>query len=425
MPASGAALLVVSEDGDVRTHVLPSTGEVILGRDKQCAVVLDHARVSREHARIVLGPAPTLEDLGSTNGTSFQGIRLEAWTPVPLVLGAAIEIGSLLLIVQRRVGGTNAPDANAPGAGQVRAPAMEGLYRVVERVARGEIAILIQGETGCGKERVAEAIHSTSPRRDGPFLRLNCATLTESLLESELFGHERGAFTGADRAKMGLFESACGGTVFLDEIGELPLLIQAKLLRIIEDRQVLPVGAVCPRSVDVRFVAATNRELDVEVAQNRFRQDLFYRLNGVTLRVPPLRDRCVEIEPLARQFASAAAVALGQAPPHVAPDALEWLQTYEWPGNVRELKNVMERAVLLATDGQIHREHVAMTAAAAPERTSGASIGDSADPDDRERILLALSTCHGNQTRAAKMLGIARSTLVRKLDALGLPRPRK
>ncbi len=417
--AQELVLLVMTEGGQVvASHALPAAGAVVLGRDRSCAIMLDAARVSREHARIALGGAPTVEDLGSTNGTRLQGHRLEPWTPVPILPGSALEVGSQLLILRRR----DPKDDREPAANEllvVLDPAMQALYSVAERVARGQIAVLVQGETGAGKELVAEAIHRASPRRDRPLLRLNCAAFSEALLESELFGHERGAFTGAERAKVGLIESAQGGTIFLDEVGELPLLLQAKLLRVIEDRAILPVGAIQPRPIDVRFVAATNRELEAEVARGRFRQDLLYRLNGVTLRVPPLRERRIEMEPLAERFAARAAHALGHArPPHLTAEARAWLLEHSWPGNVRELRNVMERAVLLAVDGVIGREHVG---AAVPSVRTAAD----ADAGELDRITAALARCHGNQTRAAALLGMARSTLVRKLDALGLPRPRK
>src|SRR5690606_14186600 len=216
----------------------------------------------------------------------------------------------------------------------------------------------ILGETGAGKEAMAETVHQRSPRRAGPFLLLNCAALSETLLESELFGHEKGAFTGAHSTKAGLLESTAGGTVFLDEIGELSLGTQAKLLRVLEERSVMRVGATKPRRIDVRFVTATNRDLTREVRAGRFRGDLYYRISGLVVRIPPLRERLTEIEPLARHFLTEFCTQLGQLVPELEPAAIEALLGYHWPGNVRELKNVMERAVLLAGSGPVTREHV-------------------------------------------------------------------
>jgi len=324
---------------------------------------------------------------------------------------------------------------------------MPQLHRLVERIARGTINVLILGETGAGKEVLAERVHRLSPRARWPFLRLNCAALSETLLESELFGHERGAFTGAVTAKPGLLETAEGGTVFLDEAGELPMSIQVKLLRVIEERQVLRVGGLKPRPIDVRFIAATNRDLEVEVARGAFRQDLFFRLNGVTLVVPPLRDRVSEIEALARLFASQAGRQLEQpVAPEIAPAALELLLAYVWPGNIRELRNVMERAVLLSPDGRITPAHLpvekmrATRAMPARAETGPPPVAAEAPPAaardvdqlrrridelERERILDALARCGGNQTKAAKMLGLPRRTLVSRLGKYGVPRPRK
>ncbi|MFW5738822.1 MAG: sigma 54-interacting transcriptional regulator, partial [Myxococcota bacterium] len=234
-------------------------------------------------------------------------------------------------------------------------PAMQRLYALAERVADSKICVLLMGETGVGKEVLAEAIHKHSPRARTPMLRINCAALSASLLESELFGHERGAFTGAGQAKQGLLEAAHGGTVFLDEIGELPLTTQAKLLRVFEGNEVILVGAVKPRRIDVRFVAATNRDLEEGTRQGTFREDLYFRLSGVSLVIPPLRERSAEIEPLARafmrQFARTDA-------PQITADALAWLEGYSWPGNVRELRNVIERAMLLAGDDEVRLEHL-------------------------------------------------------------------
>jgi DNA-binding NtrC family response regulator len=308
----------------------------------------------------------------------------------------------------------------------VQDPAMKELYRLVERIAGGTIGVLILGETGAGKEVLAERLHDASPRRNQPFLRLNCAAFTETLLESELFGHERGAFTGAVVTKTGLLEAASGGSVFLDEIGELPTSLQVKLLRVIEAKEVLRVGAIKPRPIDVRFIAATNRDVEAEVAAGRFRGDLYFRLNGVSLMIPPLRDRSVEIEALARAFVDEAARALGQAIPQLAPEALAALHAYSWPGNVRELRNAMERAVLLAGSGPITARHLPIDKMKATYAQTTPRVRDAAtEATEADRIVEALNACAGNQSRAAKMLGISRGTLINRLDEYGIARPRK
>ncbi len=321
----------------------------------------------------------------------------------------------------------------------LRDPAMERLASTVRRVAPANVSVLILGETGSGKDIVASMIHEFSTRADRPFLGMNCASVPEALLESELFGHERGAFTGATSAKKGLLEAAQGGTVFLDEIGDLPLSLQAKLLRVIESHEVLPVGAVRPRHVDVRFLAATNQDIAGVAAAGRFRRDLLYRLNCVTLTVPPLRERRGEIEPLAQLFLSNACERFGLGPPSFSPGALAELVSYAWPGNVRELRNVVERAVLLAPSGVIEGVHLdldreATTAAVlgppALEVTSGDGASQvrpvlDAEITERDRVLNALAACGGNQSRAAKFLGVSRRTLVRQIGRLGLPRPRR
>jgi transcriptional regulator with PAS, ATPase and Fis domain len=227
---------------------------------------------------------------------------------------------------------------------------MVALYEQAERAARSSISVLVLGETGVGKDVLANAIHRASPRSRGPFLGLNCSAISESMLEAELFGHEKGAFTGAVQARPGLFESASGGTVFLDEIGELPLATQVKLLRVLEDRRVMRVGGRKAIDVDVRFVAATNRDLESACARGAFRSDLYYRLAGLTLTIPPLRERREEIAPLARLFAERSARQLDRATPTIPPVAVTQLESYPWPGNVRELRNAMERAVVLAFD---------------------------------------------------------------------------
>ncbi|MEM9693069.1 MAG: sigma 54-interacting transcriptional regulator [Myxococcota bacterium] len=235
----------------------------------------------------------------------------------------------------------------------VRDQAMVDLYEMVDEVAPSTTTVLILGETGAGKEVLARAVHHRSPRRNKPFLAINCAALSENLLESELFGYEKGAFTGAVASKAGLLETAEGGTVFLDELGEMPRSTQAKLLRVLEERKVWRLGSLKAKDIDVRLVAATNRDLQHEIARGAFRADLFYRLNGISLIIPPLRERQGEIEPLADRFMNNAAAAMGKTVPKLSLEALHAMQQYQWPGNIRELRNVVERAVLLARSGII------------------------------------------------------------------------
>lgn len=327
---------------------------------------------------------------------------------------------------------------NGKRAPIVEDPAMRDLYVVAERLARGKISVLLLGETGVGKEVFAEAIHERSPRRSKPFVRLNCAAFSETLLESELFGHEAGAFTGAAKEKPGLLEVADGGTVFLDELGEMSAATQAKLLRVIEQRQVLRVGGLEPRGIDVRFVSATNRDLEREVKQGRFREDLYYRLDGVTLRIPPLRERKSEILELARAFLVEGARELGRSEPRLSERARDLLLGYSWPGNIRELKNVMERASLLAVGDEILPEHLPVEKMSAdwgaapsheeegePRSLTEQELLRMVEDEERRRILETLDKCGGNQTRAAEMLGISRRTLSKRLNKYGVPRPRK
>jgi hypothetical protein len=355
-----------------------------------------------EYELLVLG-AP--EDLG----------RRLAATPGVGAVGVATyprdgRDAQTLLHAARAAAGDRAP------APRTTTPVIAGV--LLERIAASHVNVLILGETGVGKGVVAEEIHRRSPRAGRPFLRLNVAALSESLVESELFGHERGAFTGAHATKPGLLETAEGGTVLLDEVGELSPAIQAKLLRVLEDREVLRLGGLKPRVIDVRFLAATNRDLERAAAEGTFRADLYYRLAGVTLVVPPLRERRAEIGALARRFAAAH---------ELDDDALRLLEAHAWPGNIRELKNMMERAALLSADGVITAEHLPV------ERMRPAAPSPSASPiaeaggggDERARIQEALDRCHGNQTEAAAQLGVARRTLVRRMAALGISGPRR
>ena len=318
-----------------------------------------------------------------------------------------------------------------------RTPAMTALTELIAQVAPGTISVLILGETGTGKEVLAEWVHRLSPRADRPLVRLNCAALSETLLESELFGHERGAFTGAVAAKPGLLETADGGTVFLDEVGELPRSIQVKLLRVLEERAVRPVGGLDARPIDVRFIAATNRDLVHEVARGRFRQDLYFRLDGITLELPPLRERSEEIAALAGAFAKVAWRSLGHLDtpaPVLTPAALDRLLAHSWPGNIRELRNVIERATLLCGGARIEPVHIligsprrAATRETPPLRVPSLVGRPRAtrSADEKARVVDALARCDGNQTHAAKLLGISRGALLGMLDRYDIERPRR
>jgi two-component system response regulator AtoC len=333
-----------------------------------------------------------------------------------------------------------------PGVGAQSSLETAGMERVrgmATRAASSAINVMVLGETGVGKEVLAKLIHQMSPRAGKPFLALNCAGLSQSLIETELFGHERGAFTGAVGAKIGLLESANGGTVFLDEIGEMPLPMQAKLLRVIEAREVLPVGGVRSRAINVRFVSATNRDLEVAVERGDFRSDLLFRLNVMTLSVPPLRERVDEIPALAETFLTEMCAESGRAAVHVSREALACLLRYGWPGNIRELKNTLERAFVLCDGTEIGTQHLPLdkmkrasddaSAAATAVGSSGAAsslpplppLDDPRKIAERQRIIDALAECASNQTRAAELLGMPRRTLVYKLDYYGIPRPQK
>ena len=312
------------------------------------------------------------------------------------------------------------------------ASAMAQVLEFARRAAKGTINILILGETGVGKEVMAQAIHRQSPRANGRLLPLNCAGLSEGLLESELFGYEKGAFTGAVQAKIGLLEAASGGSIFLDEVGEMTLPVQARVLRAIANREILPLGALKPRPIDVRLIAATNRDLVAEVAKGRFRRDLYYRLNGISLKIPPLRERRTEIPALAATFLVEHASDLGRAAPTLSPASRDLIERHEWRGNIRELKNVIERALLLCEGDVIHPEHLSLesdgaTAFAEVEATEPTRVRDLTyeQEDERRVILEVLKANVWNQSRAARALGMPRRTLIAKLDRYRIPRPQK
>ncbi len=308
----------------------------------------------------------------------------------------------------------------APGAEErkglvVRSEAMARVLDLAQRVAKVESTALITGESGVGKERIARLIHDESPRASRPFVAVNCGAVVETLLESELFGHMRGAFTGADRERPGLFEAANGGTLFLDEVGEVSPGMQVKLLRALQEKEVRRVGENRSRPVDVRVVAATNRNLADEVAAGRFRKDFYYRLRVIELRVPPLRDRPEEILPLARVFLGDLAKRMGRKLTGFTPRAADQLLRYEWPGNVREVQNAIEHAVALAAGNRVDVDDLPeeLRTAAARPRPRGRT--QHLEDVEREYILAAVESAGGNRTRAAAELGIGLATLRRKL----------
>jgi DNA-binding NtrC family response regulator len=300
-----------------------------------------------------------------------------------------------------------------------RSEPMRRVTRMVRDLAKNESNVLIEAESGTGKELIARAIHETSPRRDGPFVPVDCGALPEGIVESELFGYEKGAFTDASRASPGLFRTAHGGTLFLDEIGELPLVVQSKLLRVIQQREVRPLGASAPIAVDVRIVAATNRELATEVKHGRFRADLFYRLRVVSIQLPPLRERPEDVPLLAMHFLERCA--RGTPVRGFEPEALEALIAHPWEGNVRELENAIEAAVALARKPRLSVAELGLARrGATPTVPAPEGIALSLAAYERACLEQALARTGGDVGRAAELLGIGRSTLYRKLHEVGL-----
>jgi two-component system, NtrC family, response regulator AtoC len=440
-PRPGDLQLVVAGGEQPATVALPPRGAVIVGRAPSAHVRIDDPLASREHVRIEIeGGRAAACDLGSSNGTKLGGEPLGP-DPVPFLPGEVLAIGSTLLMLQElhaRATPPGTPSVSPPRAAPAGADASAGdgaqpivvddrmrdIYAIARLTAQSSASVLVLGETGVGKDVLARFVHAESPRRTGPFVHVDLGALGESLLESELYGHARGSFTGATQDKVGLLESAHGGTVFLNEIGELSAPAQVKLLRAVEEQRVRRVGETKDRRLDVRFVAATNRDLPQAIQAGTFREDLYFRLAVVTLVVPPLRDRLAEIEPLARAFAERLGRRDGRrAPIEISPEAISLLEGYGWPGNVRELSNVIERASVLCAGGTIGAEHL-------PDALRGAG-GPVAPPerpppsDERQLITDALQASRWRIEETAAALAISRTTLWKRMRALGIPLSRR
>jgi len=387
----------------------------------------------------IYGPSAVLVSLPEASPEAVHALAaaLSGGDP-PLTCGAVsypadgASVDELIAALQVATRAGRAPDradkAGDPVAMVIKNPAMKQVMATVKRLAQSQVAVLIHGETGTGKEVIARAIHDGGSRRKQPLRCINCAAIPRMLIESVLFGHEQGAFTGADKSARGVFEQADGGSVLLDEIGELAAPAQAALLRVLETKHVTRVGGEKEIEVDVRVIAATHRDLEGMVEAGRFRQDLWYRLNTVTLRLPPLRERVDEIRPLAERFLKEARRQAGSDVRTIDPRALAALEGYGWPGNVRELRNVIDRAVVLAEGSTI-------TPADLTDRVRGAARGQAAeaepadDPGDykehvrryeAELILRALHKHNGNQTEAARSLNLPLRTLVHKIQTYGI-----
>ncbi len=308
--------------------------------------------------------------------------------------------------------------------------AMRAVTETAARVAQGDTTVLLEGDSGTGKELLAKAIHFHSPRKRGPFVTINCGAIPEQLLESELFGHRRGSFTGAVADKKGKFEVAHGGTIFLDEIGELPSLLQVKILRVLQEREIDKVGEARSIKVDVRVIAATNRDLEKMIADGTFRDDLYYRLAVVSIRVPPLRERTDDIPFLVDHFLTKHAERLGRARPTVDKAVYSAFNLYGWPGNIRELENVIERALVLDKDGVLALDDLPDRLSTREHRVANLRMeipddGISLEDVERELIVAALDKHNWNQTRAAAFLDITRSTLLYRMQKFGLERDKK
>ena len=413
-PDKGATVTAEGERCTVGSH--PSNDLVLKG-DPTVSRFHCELRSTEEGVRI--------QDMGSSNGTVVDGLRVEdAW----LRDGSQIVIGSSSLLFRIGSESVRIDMSGTDGFGELvgRSLPMRRVFGMLSRCAKSEVTVLIEGETGTGKELVASAVHYWSNRREKLFVAQNCAAMPENLLESELFGHKKGSFTGATDDKKGLFELAHEGTLFLDEVGEMPLQLQAKLLRVLQEGEIRPVGSNRTKKVDTRIVAATNRNLEKEVEEGRFREDLYYRLKVFPIRLPPLRERKEDIPLLAGHFLTRYSEEFGMSVRGFSQQAMEALQSYAWPGNVRELENEVQRLVIqVEADQFIQPQHLSPRIKQAEglidrARPKKGTLKEMMETIEKQLLREALAEHDNNKTRTAATLGITREGLHKKLKNYGM-----
>ncbi|MBI5577319.1 MAG: sigma 54-interacting transcriptional regulator [Deltaproteobacteria bacterium] len=446
--ADKPAKISVSISNGMSVEIRLGVKEVKIGRGREADLQLPDPSVSRLHARIFrVGDQYFLSDT-SRNGTFHSGKRI---TQLLLENGHVFGVGPYQIHFSREdfpnsgaepptvsQGQNQQPEVSTRRGGVKRetssstfglignSPIIAKLFENIRRVGASDFPVLIEGETGSGKELVSRGIHDSSCRKDRPFVVVNCGAISPELIESELFGHEKGSFTGATAQRRGAFETAHGGTIFLDEIGELPLALQPKLLRALEQKEIKRVGGNETILVDVRIIAATNRSLREEISRKAFRDDLYFRIGAITITVPPLRDRREDILPIALHFLSEIAARTDKPIPDISGATSELLQAHAWPGNVRELRNAVQRAVVMSDGTSLHPDDFSFLL----EKETASDRPDASDDaltrwerSERGNILAELSRQNWNKTRTAKELGIAKSTMFEKLKKYGIRSP--
>jgi DNA-binding NtrC family response regulator len=413
------ARFVVTKGRDAGKEIMLHDPVVTIGTLEENSLVLTDPAVSRRHALVEETAAGyVLKDAGSTNGTFMDGVRLREGYLSP---GSLIRIGQTEMLFSPIEERFEVPRSSQDRFGELigATPSMREVFGILERISATDMTVLIEGETGTGKELAARAIHDHSRRAATPFVVFDCGAAAPTLIESELFGHEKGAFTDAVKARRGAFELADGGTLFLDEMGELAPTLQPKLLRALDQREVKRIGAEQPTRVNARVIAATNRDLEKEVKAGRFREDLYYRLSAVSIHLPPLRQRKADIELIAKSLLSGTSAGDDKKVIDLSPEAAAALAAYSWPGNVRELKNVLERASALSDGKRIEVKDLFLSHGKKTSTLEGLS-GKTLEEIEKAAIIATLKSASGNKTETAKHLGIAYSTLYEKMKKFGI-----